>query len=98
MFGKQQIRDRPSGILWDFNEYGRNIRQQCSTTQRCCRMHKHNGLASVELLKDWLVIRMSQPLVVVASRQSNPVCLEYAIRVLDFAQAGLCIRKGDYGK
>jgi len=48
--GKQQIRNRPSGILWDFNEYGRNIRQQCSTAQRCCRMYKHNGFAAARAL------------------------------------------------
>ena len=45
--GKQKIRNRSSGILWDFNEYGRNIGQQCSTAQWCCRVHKHDGLAPV---------------------------------------------------
>jgi hypothetical protein len=60
-------------------------------------MHEHGRLASVELLKDRLVIRVSQPLVVVAGYQSNPVRLEHAIRILDFAQAGLGVWKGDNG-
>src|SRR5260370_23038218 len=57
--GKKQIRDCPSGILWNFNEYWGDIRQQCSTAQRRCRMHEHDGLTSVELLKDRLVTRVS---------------------------------------
>jgi len=63
-----------------------------------CWMHKHDGLASVELLKNRLVTSVSQPLVVVTGHQSNSVRLEYAIRVFDLAQAGLGIGKRDYCK
>ena len=41
---------------------------------------------------------MSQPLLVIAGGQFDPVGIERAIGVLDFAEAGLGVWKGNYGK
>lgn len=95
---KKQIRDGAGGLLWNLNEYWGDIGQQCSAAQCCRRVYEHDGLAPVEFLKDRLIIRMSQPLLVLIGRQSDAVRFEYAIGVLDFAQAGLGIWKGYYGK
>ncbi len=88
---KKQVRDSAGGLLWNLNEYGGDIGQQCSAAQCCRRVYEHDGLAPVEFLKDRLIIKMSQPLLVEIGRQSDAVRFEYAIGVLDFAQAGLGI-------
>src|SRR5437016_4733361 len=88
---KKQVRYCPSGILRNFNQYRGDIRQQSSTTQRRRGMNKHDGLASVELLKNRFVVRVSQPLVVVTGHQFNSVRLKDAVRVLDLPQTGLGI-------
>src|SRR5262245_26212312 len=61
-------------------------------------MHEHYGLAPVEFLEDRVVSRMSQPLVVVAGHQSDPIRLEDTKRVFDFMQAAFGVRERYYGK
>lgn len=54
--GKKQIGDSAGGILRNLNEYGGNIREECSTTLRGRGVDEHDGFAPVEFLKDRLVI------------------------------------------
>ena len=61
-------------------------------------MHEHHGFASVQLFENWLVIRMTQPFIVVAGEESNAIRLEHTIGVLDLTEAGIGIRKGNYGE
>ena len=100
--GEEEVGDGARGVLWNFGYQWRNVGQQLLAATRHDRVHKHHGLAPVELFEHGGECRIAEPFgfgrVAIVRDDPDPARFENVERVFDLAQTAVYIREWDDGK